>query len=168
MLEFVSHPVVVVGVGLAIVGAIWKFGVWFGAVNSDRDSLKEFMKEMRTELKGIHSELRRIFEKLPSPTVGSNSPVALTEFGKKVSEAVDAPQWAEEHASVLALETEGSEEFEVYNLCVKHVDTEFSSSQEFQRSVRAHAYQLGTGEKNVLEVYYVVLRDVVLEKHQSG
>ena len=48
-------------------GAIFAFGQWKGKVDSDRTLFKEFMTEIRNDIKEI---LRR----LPPPAVDANSP----------------------------------------------------------------------------------------------
>ena len=164
MLEFVSHPGFVGIVGLAVIGTVWKFGAWYGAVNSDRESFKDFTKEIRNELKAIHTEIKRIFEKMPSSTVETKSPVTLTELGETVSKSVNAPQWAAEQASTLLRDAFGKAEFEVFDLCVEHVDRKFRTNPDFRRLVRAAAYDQGTSEIDVLKVYHVVLRDEVLKQ----
>ena len=60
-------------------GAIFAFGQWKGKVDSDRASFKEFMEEVRSDLKEI---LRR----LPSRTLTDGSPPLLTDLGRSISE----------------------------------------------------------------------------------
>ena len=64
-------------------GAIFAFGQWKGRVDSDRVSFKEFMTEVRNDIKEI---LRR----LPSPTVDAHSPLRLADLGKPISERFTA------------------------------------------------------------------------------
>ena len=64
-------------------GAIFAFGRWKGRVDSDRASFKEFMTEVRNDIKEI---LRR----LPSLTVDAHSPLRLADLGKPISERFTA------------------------------------------------------------------------------
>ena len=59
-------------------GAIFAFGQWKGRGDSDRESFKELMTEVRSDLKEI---LRR----LPSRTLTDGSPPRLTDLGKSIS-----------------------------------------------------------------------------------
>lgn len=94
-------------------GAIFGFGKWYGAVNNDRDSLREFRDEIRGDIKKICAHLP-----FPSP-VASESPVQLTEFGRKISDNVSALQWAKDHAENLKKEAKDKEEFQIFELCIE-------------------------------------------------
>ena len=59
-------------------GAVFAFGQWKGRVDSDRESFKELMAEVRSDVKEI---LRR----LPSRTLTDGSPPRLTDLGKSIS-----------------------------------------------------------------------------------
>lgn len=59
-------------------GAVFAFGQWKGRVDSDRESFKELMAEIRSDLKEI---LRR----LPSRTLTDGSTPQLTDLGKSIS-----------------------------------------------------------------------------------
>ena len=65
-------------------GAIFAFGQWKGRVDSDRESFKELMAEVRSDLKEI---LRR----LPSRTLTDGSPLRLTDLDKSISARSAAP-----------------------------------------------------------------------------
>ena len=65
-------------------GIIFAFGQWKGRVDSDRESFKELMAEVRSDLKEI---LRR----LPSRTLTDGSPPRLTDLGKSISARSAAP-----------------------------------------------------------------------------
>ena len=68
-------PSVIAGLA-AIGGGLFKAGGWFSNVNSDRKSFKEFMDEIRGDIK-------EILLRLPPLTVASSSPLRLTDFGEK-------------------------------------------------------------------------------------
>ena len=65
-------------------GAIFAFGQWKGKVDSDRESFKELMAEVRSDIKEI---LRR----LPSRTLTDGSQPRLTDSGKSISARSAAP-----------------------------------------------------------------------------
>jgi len=153
------------GIGVLIVAAItglWRLASWQGYVNSDRDTFKTFMGKIDNTLEDIQSEIKRIFSKMPSDTIASNSPVMLTDAGQKVSEAAKAPAWAEPHVMPLTGVAKGKEEFEVYDVCMEYVDNEYRGNPEFERSVRAISYEHWISDIDMLKMYSVVLRDAVL------
>ncbi len=146
--------------GLTITAAIFKLGTWIGAVNSDRDAFKEFMKEVRGKFDKIEERLAEIFGRLPTPPATvSASPIQLSDFGREISATGSASAWAGGNAPNLEAEAAGKEEFEVFDLCVAYVEKVFAEDEEFQRRVRATAYQHGTEIAQVLRVYQVELRD---------
>jgi len=96
------------------------------------------------------------------------SPVQLTGFGEKISKSVSARKWAVEHAPLLAPEVSGKEEFELFESCVAYVAEQFENDPEFQRTVRAGAYELATEPDQVKKVYEVERRDRLLGKASPG
>ena len=42
----------------ALVGLVFAIGRWVGEVNSDRKSFKEFMAEMRQEIRDLRQDIR--------------------------------------------------------------------------------------------------------------
>ena len=77
---------------LAVIGVgalIWRGGAWYGSVNTDRANFKEFMKEVREDLK-------KILQRLPERTTASSSPVTLTDYGKTIAEGPGSPGMGQE------------------------------------------------------------------------
>ena len=142
---------------LAVVGLVFGVGRWVGGVNADRASFKAFMEK-------IDGKIDRILERMSSqpPSTKPESPVQLTEFGKKLSATAKATDWATANAPELVSHATGKEEFEVFDICVDRVRTSFESDADLKRSVRATAYRHGTDLEQVLKVYEVELRDRVL------
>ena len=65
---------------IAVIGGatiLFKFAMWMNKVNSDRDIFKDFMKEIREDIKKIHEKINRI----DNTTVSSGSPLHLTGLG---------------------------------------------------------------------------------------
>ena len=48
----------------ALVGLVFAIGRWVGEVNSDRKSFKEFMAEMRQDMRDIHRDIKHILTAL--------------------------------------------------------------------------------------------------------
>ena len=156
MHELVGHPATWIIAAVAIAGAVFAAGKWYGAVNNDRDSFKEFMTEVRDDIKEILS-------RLSPPPVAGQSPVQLTDFGKEISEAVSAAEWARNEAAKLVDSAKGKEEFEIFEACMDHVSEAFAEDSEFEKSVKSGAYEIGTDSDSVLKVYQVELRDQILK-----
>lgn len=161
------------------------FKVFMKEVREDIKEVREDIKEVRVDIKEIRldinelrqglndlrqgfNELRQGFNELLSrspstPTIDGQSPVKLTGFGKKVSKAGSASEWARKEAENLVETVRDKEEFEIYEACVAHVSKMFAQDSEFNKSVRANAYQSGTISNSVLQVYHVELWDRILE-----
>lgn len=76
---------VLYGLGLFI----FKVGSWHNSVNTDRENFKEFMEEVRKDLKELIKKISVI-----SGTLNTNSPIELNEKGQTVSKELDVPDWA--------------------------------------------------------------------------
>ena len=76
---FLSHPVVI----LAIIGGVVRSIYRVASTTKDVSTLKEFMAEIRADIK-------KIFERLPERGVVAGSPLRLTEKGEKMADLVDA------------------------------------------------------------------------------
>ena len=165
--DFITHPGFVAVVGVAIIGAIWKFGAWYGSVNSDRESFSDFIAKVSGDLREIRDDIKGILQKLPSKAVETNSPVRLTEFGEKISKAVNASGWAKTNAPTLLPRVRDKEEFEIFEICMDYVEEMFDNDSSFQTIVRKGAYDCGTDTIDVMKVHHVELRDAILELLQD-
>ena len=162
-------------VSLAVVvgGLVVRVAVWLGrvdtrltAVEKRLDTIAKSLKEGLAEVRG---DVKDILTRMGGPPAAqSNSPISLTEFGKKISATVAAKLWSVEHAPHLVSDAKGKAEFEIYDLCVAHVNQQFEHDEDLQRRVRAGAYDLGTQQAEVLRVYAVELRDEVLRQISPG
>ena len=146
------NPVYILA-GLAVVGALLGIGKWIGAVNTDRESFKEFMNEIRADIK-------KIFQRLPPSPVTGNSPLRLTDFGKEIADKFGAFEWARELAPELVDGVRGKEPFEVDEFSRKYVNDNWTT--RWRRKVMECSYEMGTGMNNVLTVMSVVLREELL------
>ena len=55
-----------------IVAALIGIGVWIGRVNTDRESFKGFVQEIKSDIKDIRININRIFERLPATELVQN------------------------------------------------------------------------------------------------
>ena len=111
--------------------------------------------------KEIRDDIKMIFK---DQTVELKSPIQLTDFGKKIADNIRASDWSEKFVPEIVDKTIGKEEFEIFEICVEHISEKYNNDPDFQKVVRANAYQHGTDIENVLKVQQVRLRDSILEK----
>ena len=103
---------------LAAIAAVFKFGSWYGVVNSDRKRFNKFIKEIRRDIKDILGRLP------PSPTT-SASPIRLTDLGERISKSISAKTWAEKIANEIVDETKNMDSLQIQELS-------FDKAREFE------------------------------------
>ncbi len=142
---------------LAIGGLIFAVGRWVGAVNSDRESLKDLMAEVRKDIKEILS-------RLPSNVVANDSPLRLTKLGRQASAAIGARALARDLAQELLSQVAGKRPHEIFRLCTAYVDDTFEPTPDQSEQFDAAAYELGISRSEVRQVIAVELRDHLLAR----
>ena len=150
-----------------VVGTTWAIAYWVASVNSERRALRKDIDVDRNTIKGfmdeIRSDIKKIFERLP-PTpmlVKSDSPISLTDLGEQAAKEMDVYAWASSVAPDLLDQVAGKQEFEIYEFCSEYIHS--LKDEEMLRKVAACAYNHGTDSGSVLTVLMVVLRDKLLE-----
>ncbi|MCY4264374.1 MAG: hypothetical protein OXE78_05925 [Gammaproteobacteria bacterium] len=141
---------------LAAIRFAHKYGKWQGEVNTDRSTFKDFMLEVRADIK-------KILEQLPTPTIASSSPIRLTELGAQISEKLDAKAWAQAEAEKLIGETEGADALGIQETAFTHAQ-DFDPPKELLGKMRDSAFERGVDLSGVRDVLGVELRDVLLER----
>lgn len=142
---------------LAVIGFVYKYGKWQGEVNTDRANFKEFMTEIRDDIK-------KIFERLPTPAVSPGSPLRLTEYGEKLSDFLNAEKWASETANAVESKVKGKDAYQIQEFCNEYVSCKFQPSEEQAQTIRNCMFQHGATRTHVNEVLSLVLRDKLLVK----
>ena len=161
----INNPVVVVAI-IAIITVAFKVISWIVSVDqgqaslktsadSDRSALRDFMKEIREDIK-------KIFHRLPTPAVAGSSPLRLTDFGQEIADNFGAVEWAKGLAPKLVDEVQGKEPFEIDARCGEYVNDNWPTAF-WRRKVQKCSYEMGTAENSVLNVLKVVLRDELLK-----
>ena len=150
-----DNPVIALVV-LSAIGALIKVGYWIGQVNTDRETFKSFMQEVK-------AKIDMILERLPRhpPTVAGSSPMQLTDFGKKVATGFGAQQWAKETAPEFRDRSLGKEPFQVDADCQKYVEEDLDPHSS--NRVDQCAYDFGIDRPAVLAALRVVLREEILK-----
>lgn len=157
MNDWISIVSVVSGVGalLAIIALFFRIGVWKGGVDSDRETFKGFMNEIRNDIK-------QILKRLPPDTVRGDSPLQLTDLGKKVAKEIQASDWVKKVALTITSEDAGKHPYEVQEFCLEYVKREKVLSEDMQEKVKTSAFENGIQKEQVLRVLAVELRDQLL------
>jgi hypothetical protein len=155
----VSNPAVIVISALAAIGAVFAVGKWVGAVNSDRTSLGEFIKEIREDIK-------KILGRLPPVPVTGASPRTLTDLGRSISIRINAPALAQKLAPELMETLKNKQPYEIQEACFDYVGENVLTAEHLA-DFKACAYENGIEIKGVLDVLAVELRDEILSKIQQ-
>lgn len=145
---------------LAVIGGAFKFGSWYGVVNSDRDNFREFMSEVR-------SDIKQILGRLPVKPITSSSPIKLTELGQRISTNIDAKLWAQETAKKLIRETNGMDSFQIQDHSFEYVKN-LNLDESLLKKMRNSAFQEGINLDGVKDVMGIELRDCLLQLNQIG
>lgn len=141
-----------------IVGVVFAAGRWYASVNADRADFKEFMKEVRQDIK-------EILNRMPPIPVAGDSPLRLTEFGEKMSEWMKATEWAKREAAKVRLM--GDEEpFNIDSIAERYVRESIDGETDILMA--KCAYEFGTDKEGVRSVLRVMLRDELLKRTGQG
>lgn len=152
-----------VGIGIWIGGVnadrkrLQGFGEWKGKVDSERRSFKEFMQEVRNDIKTILS-------RLPAPEATGASPLRLTAFGKELSDGISGVQWAARIADAVADQVVGMEAYEIQEFSFAYVKNDLNPSEAEQRAIRRTAYEQSARIEQIHRVLAIELRDKLLAR----
>ena len=162
MPEWFNTPLIIIAT-MAVGTGLIRFGQWMGSVNSDRDVFKEFMRDIRNDIKEIRASITGIFARLPASPIAGESPYRLTDLGRAMSDSLGGRAWAERVAPSLSQLVRGREPYEVQDICFGYVRNEFTPTDEQDARIRACAYENALSRDQVLDVLAVELRDILLE-----
>ncbi len=143
-----------------IVGAIFiltmfaAFIRWQSKVDTDRGNFREFMTEVRADIKEI---LRR----MPPVPVAGSSPLRLTEFGEELSAWINAHAWAASVAPTVPL-AGGEKPFQLDAVAERYTKENLDGHMDQQMA--ECAFEFGINKEGVRDVLRVVLRDALLER----
>ncbi len=156
MPEWAGNPLLWAVAAATVAGLIFGAGTWVGAVNSDRAAFKEFMTEVRDDIK-------EILQRLPARTVTGGSPLRLTDLGKRISERLGAASMARDLASGLREQAAGKPGHEIQEMCFDYVENRYAPPGEVDALIRECAYENGIEREQVLRAIAVELRDRLLQ-----
>ena len=131
---------VVVGLVITLVMTIVKISRWtqrvdasIGSVNNRIDSLAKTLQEGLAE---VRADIRKILHWQASKTIESESPLRLTETGRKVSDILDIPSVAEKLMPMLRTQTDGKHPYDIQERCFEYVRDEYRPSPEFDARIK--------------------------------
>ncbi len=152
------HPgwvAVIVTLLIAVVALIFKAGDWYGKVNSDRGNFKEFMDEVRADIK-------KILGYVGPEAIVSSSPLRLNDLGNKIAREINAQQWAEQIFPNLEKDVSDKSPYEIQEFCFQYAQ-ELPPTPEQKLALHTAAYENGVDTSTVRRVLAIVLRDKLLE-----
>lgn len=172
MSDWFQTPLIFTAI-LAVVSSLVGIGVWVGRISerlanlkenadNDRSVLKEFMQEIRDDIK-------KILRGLPPQTATGTSPMRLTDLGERIAESISALAWAAAEAdSIINDETLlDLEPFQIEAFCERHVTDGASEEGTIRDKVLEAAYEFGIDKSLVLPVLRIPLRDALLKRREA-
>ena len=151
---------VVLGLVIALVGAIVKFARWTGRVDSSLDTLAKGIAEIREDIK-------KLLHGQPSKTVSSDSPLQLTDLGKRISATLGTSSIVDSLAQELQGRAKGKQAYDIQELSFGFIRDEYRPSNDIDTRIKQCAYENGIDRDEVLDVLAVELRDRLLDLTRS-
>ena len=165
-----TNPVWIIAI-LAILGAFYKVIHWKINVDNNQTNLKKSFDDDRSTLlafiKEIRTDIKKIFERLPSPTLSENSPLQLNNLGQSISERLGGRTWAEQAAKQLVDTVKGKSPYEIQSQCFDFVE-QAQLEPSMRKAVLDCAYENGLSDDQVLDVLAIELRNVLLSLTGHG
>ncbi len=153
---------------IAVLSLIFGVAWWAATFTHKTWGMENGLKDLGNVLRDVRDNTRHILYHMNSdPLTQKGSPVKLTESGEEVSKQSNVREWAENQAPILLTETKEKDEFDTFEICVRHVTSLFENDLSFKRKVQSVAYYHGTDTVQIRKVYEVVLRDVLMGKDRN-
>ncbi|MCY4129513.1 MAG: hypothetical protein OXG15_09785 [Gammaproteobacteria bacterium] len=131
-------------------------GVWVVKVETSQKNFRQFMEEIRNDIK-------EIFIRLPAKPLSETSQLALTDKGRKMLAEIEGERWALELATTLTGKVDDMDEYQIQEFCFGFVGS-LDLTDEQDARIRKCAYENASDKEETLIVLAVELRDVLLEK----
>lgn len=131
-------------------------GIWIGKVDADRRNFREFMEEIRKDIK-------EIFTRLPAKPLSETSPLTLTDKGRKMLAEINGVAWAQTASSAVIEKVRGMDEYQIQEFCFKYV-REINLTDEQEASIRKCAYENASNKEETLDVLAIEIRDHLLQQ----
>ena len=141
---------------LIAVSMLVGIGIWIGKVETNQKNFRQFMEEIRNDIK-------QIFMRLPTKPLSETSPLSLTDKGRKMLAEIDGKDWARELAAKHVNEVRDMDEYQVQEFCFNFVK-DLELTEEQGAKIRKCAYENASTKEETLDVLAVEVRDLLLEK----
>ena len=127
---------------------------WVGEVNADRAWLKRAVAS-------IQETVSDIFFFLSGGAISRNSPLQLTDFGRKISSDLGAKEWSERifRSSQLKSEIQGMSFEEIEEFCLNFVLVRLDPTKQERRNLEKCARDNGVSGLVVRRVLAIEMRD---------
>ncbi len=137
---------------------------WKGAVDTDRNFFKEFMKEVKDDIRTINNNINKIlFRSAFQVFIEGKSPLGLTEQGKEVSKELNAVTWAKKAAETTKDEVKNKEAYNIQEFSFEYASKDEHYDTEELQLILDYAYSNGILKENVQSVFGIELRDELLD-----
>ena len=100
-------PVSVIAAMVGIGVVIFKSGTWVGGVNTNLQSFKDAVSEIKEGVTKIRDDINGLLHETTSKTLNPGSPLEPNELGKKVSDTIGVPSIVKGLAPGLRAKAEG-------------------------------------------------------------
>lgn len=161
------YIVMAIATAIGVIVSIWfptskrlrENAEWKGEVNAHKSNVTKILDEIKNDVKEIRDFLfgnRKV--------LSSESPLALTDLGKTISNEISAKDWAKKISPTLLEKVKQySREFEIYEFCKNYMKHDFSPSEQELNQMREIAYNHGIDVSGVYSVLSIELRDELLK-----
>ena len=154
--------------------AIWKISAWKQTVDSKLESLESKVEGLDIRLTRVEKRLDELFKLFTEflfnrqEITKSTSPLTLTDYGKELSEKVNAGEIVEQFADYLFKKVKGRNEYQIQEICFEFAKLELleklkaNDPQEFEE-ISKIAFNEGIELSKVTRVIGLELRDRMFE-----
>ena len=160
---FQENLIAVLFFGILILLALtWWVATWRARDNADHQTLAEFAKEIRRDIKTI-------LNLLPAQTIQPGSPTTLTTLGEEIAQEIQIAQWIPEYAQNNLSAVRGANPYEIQKVCMHHarlfMENRLSEAGMGDKvdAMKMSAFQHGVSLQQVLDVADIALRDEVMK-----
>ena len=151
----------IIGLIIAILSAVIKISRWTGNVDSDRKRFGKFMEEIRNDIKDI-------FKRLPAePLEKTSSPIALTDYGKRISESIDASEIADMQVTEVSGVVKDYNAYQIQEYCFSFCKDDLlnklkESHIDLYDKIHKVAFEEGIDVEKITRVIALELRNKIL------
>ena len=115
-------------------------------------------------MKRVEDRLNQIFERLPPrKVVAESSPLQLTEFGRTISDDIDAKGIAQSLVASVMPNMHGKPAYDIQEFCFAHLN-ECELPEAQLNKIKQCAFDNGIEQENVRRVIAVELRNLILSE----